>query len=400
MSGFVFRTSSTFELVVFDRLPSHERSLLHELERDAELFGVLRPRTAASTLKSVAQDTALLWFTLQQPGPLPAFVRAGTDGELPPQVVQLVLDGVLEVRRDGPFVSGPAAISLLGISSKSVTSSEEGADGSLARLSRRALLYGQSLNLDDPQRLSARLYCYNRLPLSPHWRRRYRDDHAVAAVLGVAAGQPLRRRLACDYLLPSGQRGDGWLSWHRRDIEADLSPGQVIFKLYVSPRPEALAAAFEAVCEVCPERFKVGADAAGLLRPDKLVVYFRDFESLTREARRLARLLEGIPAHGVPFTAPVCADGLLSWGVDPPESERLLSWRQRESWRLWLTNRLAAALVQARAAGAEAAAPLPPWRFALERVRCQGVDTDRWVPGAQLWPEASRMEVPWTSQVA
>ncbi len=404
MSRFVFRTSSAYELVVFDHLLPHERSLLHELERDAELFGVLRPRTAAGTLKAVAQDTALLWFTLQEPGPLPAFARAESEGEVPPLIGQLVLDGVLEVRRDGAFVSGPAAVALLGGSGKSAISSEADAEGSLVRLSRQALLYGQGLDLDDPQRLSARLYCYNRLPLTPRWRRRFRDHRAVTAALGVAAEQPLCRRLARDYLVPSGQRGDGWLSWHRRDAEASVSAHQATFKLYVSPRPEALATAFEAVCEVRPQRFKVGADAAGLLRPDKFVVYFRDFESLTREARQLVRLLEGVPAHGVPFTAPVCADGLLSWGVDPPEDERLLSWRQRESWRLWLTNRLAAALFQARAGEAEtktaveATAQLPPWRFALERMRSQGVDTDRWVPSARLWSDVSRMEVPWTSQ--
>ena len=104
----------------------------------------------------------------------------------------------------------------------------------------------------------------------------------------------------------------------------------------------------------------------------------------------LARLagIAGIAAQGVPFTSEIGGDGLLSWGVDPPAGERSSLWDGRESWRLWLSHRLARALIDARAAETPENAGIEPWRFALERVRLDGVDTATWTPGALLWKGA------------
>jgi hypothetical protein len=85
----------------------------------------------------------------------------------------------------------------------------------------------------------------------------------------------------------------------------------------------------------------------------------------------------------VPFTAEIAGGGLLSWGVDPPPAVGLgpAAGEGRMSWRLWLTHRLARALIAAVAA-AEA---MEPWRFAIERLRLEGIDTDSWTPGGGLW---------------
>jgi hypothetical protein len=116
-----------------------------------------------------------------------------------------------------------------------------------------------------------------------------------------------------------------------------------------------------------------------LLRPDKLVAYYPSFERLAAAADAVAGRLAGTPAQGVPFTAEIAGGGLLSWGVDPPPEG---SWSGGESWRLWLTHRLATALLAGKqATGVE------PWRFALERLRLEGVDTDSWTPGARLFRE-------------
>ncbi|HSF38683.1 MAG TPA: hypothetical protein VLT87_02755, partial [Thermoanaerobaculia bacterium] len=78
----------------------------------------------------------------------------------------------------------------------------------------------------------------------------------------------------------------------------------------------------------------------------------------------------------------------LSWGVDPPAEERSAFGDGRESWRFWLTHRLARALLAGKAAGKAAGESVEPWRFALERLRLEGVDTDSWTPGALLWRES------------
>ena len=63
----------------------------------------------------------------------------------------------------------------------------------------------------------------------------------------------------------------------------------------------------------CPgtgaNQFKVGPDAAGLLRPDKFVVYLRDAAELRAVAAELTRALAGARPHGVPFSAELAGDG-------------------------------------------------------------------------------------------
>ncbi|WP_410971978.1 hypothetical protein, partial [Salmonella sp. SAL4445] len=53
LAGRHFRAGSSFELVVFDRLPASEQSLLGQLRADPEFYGVLRPRPgSAGTFKA------------------------------------------------------------------------------------------------------------------------------------------------------------------------------------------------------------------------------------------------------------------------------------------------------------------------------------------------------------
>src|SRR5204863_5876406 len=129
--------------------------------------------------------------------------------------------------------------------------------------------------------------------------------------------------------------------------------------------------------------FKIGNSAIGLLRPDKMVAYFATREKLDDVADMLRRELAGCDAHGVPFSAGLDDAGLLSWGVDPPETEHVLQWLGRESWRIWLGRHLAGALSIAKLARTEAG--VEPWRFAVERVRRLGVDVKTWTPASKLW---------------
>jgi hypothetical protein len=86
--------------------------------------------------------------------------------------------------------------------------------------------------------------------------------------------------------------------------------------------------------------------------------------------------VQGLRPHGVPFTAAIAADGMLSWGTDPPGNR---SGTGGGSWRSWVTGRLADYLAAARPTPSEGV-PVEPWQIALERIRLDGVDTDTWVP--------------------
>jgi hypothetical protein len=173
----------------------------------------------------------------------------------------------------------------------------------------------------------------------------------------------------------------------RRRAGLRTSTSGTTYKLYVSPLPESLAGGFAAVLDALTAahafQFKVGSNAPGLLRPDKIVAYFHRFESLAEAAEIVRQRLDGAPAHGVPFTSEIGGGGLLSWGVDPP---RFTGWAASEgpSWRFWVARRLAAALLAAHDGVPEA---VEPYRFALERLGLEGVDTATWTPGALLWRE-------------
>jgi hypothetical protein len=126
---------------------------------------------------------------------------------------------------------------------------------------------------------------------------------------------------------------------------------------------------------------KYGGDAQGLLRPDKLVVHFETREAVHVAAARLSPMLAGCPVHGVPFSGELGGDGLLSYGCDPPPGSPAS--RTGQSWRAWITRRLAEAL-----ANPPEAAEAERWRAALDHVARAGVDPVTWAPAVDIWTSA------------
>jgi hypothetical protein len=387
IAGGSFRANPRYRLVPLERLTPTERQALGDVGGDPDLYGVLRPEPGSGLQpRSLSCETALLFLTLAEPGPVPAYAVARLGDELERTIGRMVLDAVLEVERDGEFVGGARAGELVAPERAS------GGRGRIAELSRAALRYGQALvGVSEPE-LAMRLYLYGRRPASPALRRRLADEAAVAAYLGVGPGGSAREALEEGWReLPLANGGpSGWRQWRalpttRRETE----PAGAAYKLYVSPAIEGLEAAVGVVASslataVGVSAFKVGRDLRGICRPDKLVVYFDRLDDLQAGAAVLRERLPGCPAHGVPFTAAITRDGLLSWGADPPVRPSA-DGAGGASWRMWVTERLAEYLTVARDAGPGG---LEPWQFALERLRLSGVDTDTWVPAGGMWPEA------------
>lgn len=319
--------------------------------------------------KLVDAAGAELFTALRQPGPAP---------QLPPRrLAALVLDGVIEVETGSGFVSGPLAYEAV------VGAGALDAPGDrLGRLSHAALQYAQRLRLSDVDRILARLYHYNRVPLAARWTRAYPDARAVDALLRGPA-----LSLQWDGGLPRDVRTVEWLSFSRRDDPLRTRPDLLPYKLYVSPAvealPDVLGVLGQLLTDAGARRFKVGPDAFGLLRPDKIVVYMPDARELGEVARALAQALDGVPPHGVPFTAELAGDGLLSWGGDPaPEAGPV--GEGVESWRLSVSRRLAEYLATAQRAPLST---LRPYEFALARLALDGVDVRSFAP-AGLDPPA------------
>lgn len=390
------RTSPALEIVVADRLTPEERRALGATSAAPDLFGLLRPapsRSIPESPRAIDRDTALLLYTLREPGPLPDFARRLLGRDAVRTVGRWVADGVLEVEIEGIFLSGPAALARLDstplastpLASTPLSHRTSAPSGAIPRLTAAALASASRLEAVDVDRVAFHLYAANRRPLDAAWRRRLPDAEAVLAALGLASAGPLHGELVAAWT-PSRRTGR-WLHWRSRGDSPAPTPEAAVFKLYLSPTPEALLAGFApflaALRDCGAFELKLGADAAGLLRPDKLVAYFADFERLAAAARRAAESLAGLPAEaaqGVPLTAPVDAAGLLSWGLDPAAGD----WGTPgggESWRFWVARLLARALLAAREAGLggeDACA------HACRRAELEGLDIDRWAPDGAL----------------
>jgi hypothetical protein len=228
----------------------------------------------------------------------------------------------------------------------------------------------------EPAVVAQWLYRFGTVPRGPAIDRDFGPDDDPMAVLGMTVGGAPRRLLETAYEATTYQ---GWYSFARTPARVRSAAA---CKLYVSPRPEALADAFPRIAEAFVRSdvrsFKVGRGIEGVLRPDKIVAYFEDRAHMEDVAGGLGRSLRGCPAQGVPFTTEAGGNGLLSAGVDPPAGDAAASWRS------WVTRRLAASLTARRAAPS-----LDPVAAALAYIRLAGVDPDRWLASADAFHDAS-----------
>jgi len=247
-------------------------------------------------------------------------------------------------------------------------------EGRLARLSVQGLQHAQALGADPVAVTAARLYAWNRLPASA-WRRSAAEPALVARTSASAAGTTWVQ-------VSAGPPTSPWCVWRpRADPLEQTGPG---WKLYVSPQPlqlaEAVAAALTAAASLPVVSLKYGGDAYGILRPDKLIIHLATVDAVHQLASRLLRLLDGCPVHGVPYSAELGGDGLVSWGCDPPAGSA--DARIGPSWRAWVTHNLAEGLAGRRDGGIE------PWQAALDRIARAGVDPLTWAPMPDLWAAA------------
>lgn len=360
-----FRLSPGLELVPLGDVAEEDRAGLGD-----GLFGLAYSRTTGRPVLAVDVLTASDLLRLEAGG------KRGTAGTAlgldDGQVACLVCDGVVEVEREtGRFLSGAAAYEILFGSPADARPALPASPH--ADVSARALEYVVLLPVPEISTIARRLYAFNAAPRSRHWETRLGDEARERSWLRLDSlhADPAFRRLYAPYR--PNPDDDPWYRWRLHDGGDGAAPR---YKLYVATSPESLPATIEAVVDVCVAQeipaFKVGRGCRGILRPDRCIVYVHDMEALGRAGRALQAKLRGLPCRKVPFTAPLGACPLLSWGVDPPHAAAVRP-GATSSWRRWVTRRLADALAQTGGLASEVRIA-----FALQRLRLEGVDVASW----------------------
>jgi hypothetical protein len=376
----VLRTGRGWELVPAVLIPSPERDGIAGLA-DPACFGIVRQAHGGEQRRTVSREMALLLFTLQRPEGLPLAALGHRDGARDRAMIDLVAAGVLEVAdADGSFSSGSAACARLFGDPVGDTTHTRAND-----LAHDAIRSAEALATDDAAEIADYLYRFNTRPLSPEWASRLPNPVAVAAYLALDDGDATSATLVRHWRSRTAAPDDHWIFWHARHARAAAGDDGAVHKLYVSASVEALPTAFAAAVDVLTAlrapQLKIGRDVRGLLRPDKLVAYFATLDDLLRAADALRTALRGTAAQGVPFTAEAGdGDALLSWAIDPPER----AGEPRESWRRWIAGKLAGYLIAGRQ-GSRGSTEGESWRWALARLRLDGIDTSRWIASPSAW---------------
>jgi hypothetical protein len=381
----IFRANPDYKLVLVDRLSAHDRNQLQEADCSEDLYGALVPLGgSAQGWRSVSCETALLFMALTEAGPLPRYALRRLGHDLQHTINRLLVDGVLQILLNDQFTCGPHLAELFG---SQHPRSDRGRNFDLAV---SALRYGQELTGLSEVELGRRLYFYGRKPVSPQLHGRIANTAALARFLGIDDDSTLVRSLRHRWTNVSISQGarEYWWQWLSTSEPPRGTAQRANYKLYVSPVVNDMREALAAIIGTLPHSqgvtgFKVGVGLWGISRPDKILVYFTQLDDLYRFTDLLRTRLSGCAAHGVPFSAAVSQDGLLSWGADPPRGAT--AGERATSWRMWVSSRLAEYLISARTAAPN---KLEPWQYALERLRLAGIDTDTWISTNGMWPAA------------
>ena len=381
----VFRSNPKYELVRTADLEATERRLVDAVDAGDDGVAILRPTPGSPlTYKSVNAVVARLFVALQDGGRLPSWVGeiAGPGRDIQAVIAALVFAGVVEMQTTAGFASGVDARTVSGAPRHSVPG-----EGRLDRLSYDAVRYALRLQMNDPLKLSAQLYFFNRAPATPKLRQSLNDESTVDNFLGIGQGSATRALLQGRW---RDIRSDSWRAWMRPDLAYRSEPTQLPYKLYVSPTvaclPEFFPRIVRAFTDVGVGHFKIGPDVEGLTRPDKLVAYFPSVDDLNVASAALAEQLRGCDVQGVPFTGDLGSDGLLSWGRDGGASGR-----KNSSWRVQICDSIAVSLLSAQSKNVP---PHDAWEFACGRLALEGIDARAWTPIAAKSAEDPGTEDP------
>lgn len=369
-----FSANAQWRLVEKSCLNQPELSALADILADEQIFGIFKPTDKKKSIspKIAYKDVALLFYYLQQPSALPAFIKAIYDDETNAMIAKLVSEEILCIKTEEGWLSGAEAGKYLFKENENTATT---GDGLITQLSNKAITYAIQLKNVDQSFLSTAIYMYNTLPVMP--------QHYISNVekfLGIGFNTALETTLLNHWSKQLPTKEYNWIMWNRKDNSGLHPKNTSTYKLYISPALSCFPEVFEKTALLLSatkaKGFKTGADHQGMTRPDRFVIYFSLYSEMKAAAYLLNDALKEYPAHGVPFTATFNKKGIISWGIDPP-AEDVIHQLEGGSWRAGIAERISSAIMQANASNLSKKASID---FVHQKLITEGVDPITWAP--------------------
>lgn len=363
----------------WNHLSPAEQGMLSGLYDEDEVYGIFEPLISSAhiTKKVAYTEVALLYLHLKETNYLPHYLFLSAGEKLNETITQLVLDEILEIECEGSFASGTAAIKIF---FGETFFENHIVPNHLSKLSMEAIQYALLIKDPDLRSLSQQLYTFNTTPWDANTKSGFYAKHSIKQFLFPDSSIELNNLLSSHWESNNLSEKKYWLSWWKKKSidNYGISSNKPTFKLYISPAIVDLPKVFEVSVRILSASavfsFKIGGNVEALLRPDKMVVYFENFVSLMETATLLKKELTGYKTQGVPFTSQIDEQGMLSWGVDPADSD-VLSAIEAGSWRMKVTDQLALAILQAQKDKLNLQQAIP---FIRAKLLSAGINTESW----------------------
>lgn len=386
-----YRTGQHYVLVEWSNVSFEQKDRLSRLPEETQVYGSFLSLPGSALPERVAwRETAILFLHLQNHDHLPHYLALEPERDVLNMLANLLHDHVLEIWNGDRFITGIEAWMAF---HRNDNIHKSPPSGFLTELSWKAVTGAFLLPGVSAAALSKQLYSFNTLPIGDADRSRFPDKSTIREFQypSTDPGHPLS--IMNDWKLNDPNGESGWLGWRKTTHEySQLANRTPTFKLYISPMPEALPAVIRLVVPILDRNrahsFKTGATLNGLMRPDKMVVYFLNLSDLFVAAREMITLLKGVPEHGVPFTSQLDERGLLSWGVDPPRME-VISELDGGSWRSRLCDLLGNIIHQWQTEGPVESERIP---YLWSRLHDAGIRPEDWA--AAGYSEAAKTTNP------
>ena len=370
-----FMPAPAFHLLEWRQLSQKDREHLATLHEDNNVYGYFLPKepTPLLTPKVAYKEVAMLFRHLEHSSNLPHYLASSeANNDL---VAELILDGIIQIEWEGKFVCGSGSLAALfgeGIFENNTR------PGILSTLSVQAIQFAWMLNETTRSLISTQLYKFNTTPWDHLEKDSFYAKHSVREYLFNSVGKTQAQLLESNWSFAEGAEKRGWLAWTRPRKTAGKTHSPETYKLYISPiiddLPPVFARSIRIITDSDALSFKIGSSLNGILRPDKMVVYFDSYDSLLTASNILKKEIGSFQAQGVPFSAQLDEIGMLSHGVDPPMidfPEKI----ETGSWRVIVCNELAISILICKH---EQLTWSQSFAFSKARLLNAGIDMDSW----------------------